>query len=145
MHEERLFERCTQQGAYFHDRLLKLKEKHPKSILEVRGKGLFQALRFGFSQNFAAKVLDISSNDIFRSYQSVMIGALNRELYQRHRVLTHFQPGALDIIHFMPPLIVEKHQIDQVVDGVDEILTRGLAEATINFIVANMKRVLSGG
>jgi putrescine aminotransferase len=145
MHEDGLFENCAKQGAYFHDRLLALQEKHPKSILEVRGKGLFQALRFRFNETLIAKILNLGSNDIFRTYQSVMIGALNRELYTRHDVLTHFQPGALDIMHFMPPLIVQKHQIDQVVDGVDEVLTRGLADTTIKFVAANIKRVMTGG
>lgn len=144
LHEDRLMERCVEQGNYFHERLLELKGKHPKTILEVRGRGLFQALRFSFSQNLISRILDLSSSDIFRTYQSVMIGALNRELYVRHNVLTHFQPGALDIMHFMPPLIVERQQIDQVVDGIDEILTRGLADTTVKFVAANIKRLMSG-
>jgi len=93
-------------------------------------------------ETWAGKVAGITGNEIFRSYQSAMIGALNRELYQRHDVLTHFQPGALDVLHFMPPLIVTREQIDHVVDGLDDILTRGMTDATVHFVVANAKRVL---
>lgn len=142
MYEEGLIDRCAEMGEYFGGRLRALQEKHPKTIAEVRGRGLFQALRFRFKENFAAKVAGITGNEIFRSYQSVMIGALNRELYQRHNVLTHFQPGALDVMHFMPPLIVTEAQIDQVVDGLDDVLTRGMTDATVRFITANARRVL---
>ncbi len=142
MHEEGLIDRCAELGEYFGGRLRALQEKHPKTVAEVRGRGLFQALRFRFKETFAAKVAGITGNEIFRSYQSVMIGALNRELYQRHNVLTHFQPGALDVMHFMPPLIVTEAQIDQVVDGLDDVLTRGMTDATVRFITANARRVL---
>ncbi|MEQ9568984.1 MAG: aminotransferase class III-fold pyridoxal phosphate-dependent enzyme [Longimicrobiales bacterium] len=142
MHEEGLIQRSAELGEYFAGRLRALQEAHPKTIAEVRGRGLFQALRFRFKETFAAKVAGITGNEIFRSYQSVMIGALNRELYQRHNVLTHFQPGALDILHFMPPLIVTQAQIDQVVEGLDDVLARGMTDATMRFITANAKRVL---
>lgn len=142
MHDEGLIERSAELGEYFSGRLHALKDAHPKTIAEVRGRGLFQALRFRFKETFAAKVAGITGNEIFRSYQSVMIGALNRELFSRHDVLTHFQPGALDIMHFMPPLIVEKEQIDKVVDGIDDVLSRGMTDASVRFITANAKRVL---
>lgn len=142
MHEERLIERCAELGDYFGERLRALQAAHPKTVAEVRGKGLFQALRFRFKETFAARVAGITGNEIFRTYQSVMIGALNRELYQRHGVLTHFQPGALDILHFMPPLVVTEAQIDHVIEGLDDVLSRGMTDATLRFVTDNAKRVL---
>ncbi|MEK9499886.1 aspartate aminotransferase family protein [Gaopeijia maritima] len=142
MHDEGLIERCAELGEYFGGRLRALQERHPKTVAEVRGRGLFQALRFRFKETFAARVAGITGNEIFRSYQSVMIGALSRELYTRHDVLTHFQPGALDILHFMPPLVVEKEEIDRVVDALDDILTRGMTDATVRFVTANARRVM---
>ena len=87
--------------------------------------------------------MDSSNNALFKTYQSVLIAALVRELYEHHNILTHFQPGALDILHFIPPLVVEESHIDTLANALDEILSRGLADTTLHFIGKNIKRVLS--
>ena len=143
MFEENLLGRAADRGAYLRGKLEMLQKKHPKTILEVRGKGLFQGIRLNFQQSLADKVLDSSNNELFKTYQTVLIGALFRELYERHNILVHFQPGALDILHFIPPLIIEESQIDTLIAALDDTLTRGLAENTINFVGKNIKRVLS--
>ncbi len=141
--EENLLDRAADRGAYLRDKLELLQKKHPKTILEVRGKGLFQGIRLNFQQSLADKVLDSSNNALFKTYQTVLIGALFRELYEHHNILVHFQPGALDVLHFIPPLIIEESQIDVLIAALDDIFTRGLAESTIHFIGKNIKRVLS--
>jgi adenosylmethionine-8-amino-7-oxononanoate aminotransferase len=73
----------------------------------------------------------------------VLIGALTRELFERHNILVHFQPGARDILHFMPPFIVEKQQIDRLVAALDQVLAKGIPSATIRFIAKNIKRAFA--
>jgi len=141
--DEDLIGRATDRGAYLRNKLEALQEKHPKTILEVRGKGLFQAIRLNFQQSLADKVVDSSNNALFKTYQSVLIAALVRELYEHYNILVHFQPGALDVLHFIPPLVVEEGHIDTLVTALDEIFSRGLADNTIHFIGKNIKRVLS--
>lgn len=48
--EENLVDNAAKVGTYFHDQLLKLQEKYPKMISNVRGKGLFIA--FDLAANF---------------------------------------------------------------------------------------------
>jgi hypothetical protein len=67
--------------------------------------------------------------------------SLVRELYDRHAILVHFQPGARDILHFMPPFIVREEQIDKLIAALDEILSRGIGDATVRFVAKNIKRV----
>lgn len=143
LYDENLIGRAAESGAYLRRRLEELQAKHPKQILEVRGRGLFQALRLNFSQALAEKFVDIKSNPLFRTYQTVLIGALVRDLYERHDIIVHFQPGAVDVVHFMPPLNVSREHLDRLVDGLDQILSRGFTDATLKFIGQNIKRVFS--
>ncbi|KQY14943.1 hypothetical protein ASE23_25950 [Rhizobium sp. Root73] len=144
LQDERLIEKAESMGGYLSKELHGLKAKHPKQILDVRGRGMFQAIRLNFRQDLAEKLVDISKNPLFQTYQTVLIGALVRELYDGHDILVHFQPGARDILHFMPPFIVKKEQIDRLIAALDEILSRGLGEATVRFIAKNITRVFRG-
>ena len=139
--DERLIENAERMGVYLAARLQELKEKHPKRILDARGRGLFQAIRLNFGQELASRLVDIGSNPMFRTYQSVLIGALARELYERHDILVQFQPGARDILHFMPPFIIGEAEIDRLVSALDDVLTRGIADATVRFVAKNIARV----
>lgn len=144
LQDERLIENAERMGGYLSQRLLALKAKHPNHILEVRGRGMFQAIRLNFHQGMAEKVVDVTSNQLFQTYQTVLIGALTRELYERHDILVHFQPGARDLLHFMPPFVVREHHIDKVVSALDDVLTRGIADATVRFVTKNVRRVFRG-
>ncbi len=145
LQDEKLIERSEEYGFYFQSKLEALQAKHPKSILEIRGKGLFKALKFNFREELINKVIDTEKNVFFKSYQSILISAMVRELFERHQVLVHFQPGAANVMHFMPALVVEKDQIDVVVNGLDEILTRGITDASIQLVKKNIARLLSLG
>ncbi|MDG5747607.1 aspartate aminotransferase family protein [Qipengyuania sp. XHP0207] len=141
--DEDLIGRAGAMGDYMDARFRELQDKYPRTILEVRGKGCFKAIRFNFGQSLAEKLVDIRTNPLFTTYQTVLIGSLTRELYERHDILCHFQPGARDLLHFMPPFIVEKREIDRLVDALDDILARGLPDATVRFVAKNIKRVFA--
>ena len=138
---DQLIDRAGRMGHYLQNGLQRLAAKYPKTILDVRGKGCFQAIRLNFGQDIAAKLVDIRRNPLFVTYQTVLIGALTRELYERHGILVHFQPGARDMLHFMPAFIVEEEQLDRLIDALDAILGRGIADATVRFVAKNIKRV----
>ncbi|NWH09395.1 MAG: aspartate aminotransferase family protein [Alphaproteobacteria bacterium] len=143
LQDEKLIERAATMGRYLSQGLQGLKAKYPNQILDVRGRGMFQAMRMNFNQELASKVLDIKTNPLFITYQSVLIGALTRELFDRHNVLVHFQPGARDTLHFMPPYIVTEQQLDTLIGSLDQVLARGITDATVRFVVKNIKRVFS--
>ena len=143
LQDENLIENAAEMGAYLSKGLNGLKKKYPKNILEVRGMGLFQAIRLNFQQDFAAKLVDISKNPLFLTYQTVLVAGLTRELYERHNILAHFQPGARDILHFMPPFVVQAKHIDALIAALDDIFARGIADSTVRFVAKNMKRVFS--
>jgi acetylornithine/succinyldiaminopimelate/putrescine aminotransferase len=143
LQDENLIENAAEMGAYLSKGLNGLKKKYPKNILEVRGMGLFQAIRLNFQQDLAAKLVDISKNPLFLTYQTVLVAGLTRELYERHNILAHFQPGARDILHFMPPFVVQAKHIDALIAALDDIFARGIADSTVRFVAKNIKRVFS--
>jgi acetylornithine/succinyldiaminopimelate/putrescine aminotransferase len=139
--DENLIGRAATMGSYFGKKLLGLQEKYPKTVLEVMGKGLFRSIRLNFHQDLVSRMVDISNNSLFQSYQAVMVGALTRQLYERYNILVHFLPYARDVIHFMPPFIVEEKHIDTLVSSLDEIFSNGLDNTVVNFVVGNLKQV----
>lgn len=143
LQDERLIENAERMGQHLTARLLALQAKHPARITDVRGRGLFQGLRLNFGQDMLTGFPAITRNQMFQTYQTVLIGALTRELYDRHDILVHFQPGARDILHFMPPLIVREDEIDRMVDAIDAVLTKGIADATVRFVTKNIANVFS--
>lgn len=141
LQDERLIENAERIGHYFSRRLHDLKEKYPRHIIDVRGRGLFQAIRLDFREDLVSKLIDVSNNPLFQTYQTVLIGAVTRQLLERHNVLVHFQPGARDILHFMPPFVAQEHHIDKLIAALDDILSNGIADATLRFVTENIKRV----
>ena len=94
-----ILKKCRETGAWFLDALLRLKEKHSR-ILDVRGMGLFLGAE-----------LDMDGAGI---------------------VLACMEKGFLincvqgNILRFVPPLVIEKKEIDALVDGLDDIFTKAL-------------------
>ncbi|TCM21653.1 putrescine aminotransferase [Novosphingobium sp. PhB165] len=140
--EERLIERAGAMGAYLRAGLERLQAKYPRCIASLRGKGCFQAIELNFGQFMAEKFLDIRKNQLFVTWETVLVGSLTRDLFERHGILAHFQPGARDLIHFMPPYVVTEEQIDRLIAALDDVLGRGIAEATVRFVYKNVRRVL---
>lgn len=142
LQDEGLIENAERMGRYLSMRLHDLKAKYPNQILDVRGRGLFQAIRLNFRQELAARLVDVSTNALFQTYQTVLIGAVTRQLFETHNILVHFQPGARDLLHFMPPFVARQHHIDKLIAALDDTFSNGIADATLGFVTKNVKRVL---
>ncbi|HEX7872334.1 MAG TPA: aminotransferase class III-fold pyridoxal phosphate-dependent enzyme [Sphingobium sp.] len=143
LYDEGLIDNAAAMGDYLAEGLEGLRTRHPRTLVEVRGRGLFRAIRLNFGEELVRKLIDVSDNPIFRTYQTVLIGAVARQLYEKHGILAHFQPGARDILHFMPPFVVTRGEIDRLVEALDDIFSRGIAESTLRFVAGNVKRVLT--
>lgn len=90
-------EAIADKGAHLRARLEKLQQRWPEKISEIRGRGLIAgAVVTGKSP---AEYLDA---------------------FRERKILV--APCAADIVRFLPPLIVEKDQIDETIDVFDEIL-----------------------
>ena len=97
---EGFIESVAEKGAHLRERLEKLQQRWPEQITEIRGRGLIAGAVL--AQRPPAEVLAA-----FRE-RDILVA-----------------PCAADLVRFLPPLIVEQDQIDEVVDVFDEILRQG--------------------
>ena len=96
LYEENIIDNCDKTGAYFKERLLWLKSRHP-SIRDVRGIGLLigMELENEVGENLVNKCLE----------RGFLINCIQGR-----------------IIRFVPPLIISKGEIDELITCLDEIL-----------------------
>ena len=92
---EKLLENCRETGKYFQDKLDGLGKEH-RMVKEVRGRGLMLGMELNVN---CASLVD----------QARMKGLI-------------INCAADKVLRFVPPLLIEKHQVDQAVDILDEIL-----------------------
>jgi len=93
--EENLIHHCAKMGAYFKKRLSELKAKH-ESIVDVRGMGLLLGMK-----------LEMEGDTIVKSCM------------EKGFLINCIQGN---ILRFIPPLIVEKEEIDALIGCLDEVL-----------------------
>ncbi len=93
--EEKIIERCQSVGTYFKERLLWLKQRH-ETILDVRGLGLLLGMK-----------LKIDGEPVV--YKCMENGFLINCIQG-------------NILRFVPPLIIKKNEIDDLISCLDEIL-----------------------
>ncbi|NLY74617.1 MAG: aspartate aminotransferase family protein [Firmicutes bacterium] len=118
--EERLSERAAELGVYFLSRLQELQEKY-SLIKEVRGLGLLIGLEFEQPQGWLDKLSGGRLSETAREYTGAMVAG---ELLNKHGIITAYTLNNPNVIRLEPPLIVEKADIDRVVDALAEIFER---------------------
>ena len=89
-----------EKGEHLIGRLQKLQQRWPEHITEIRGKGLI-----------VGAVTSRPAADYLAAF--------------RQRDILVATAGA-DVVRFLPPLVVERDRIDEVVDVFDEILRQGI-------------------
>ena len=95
--EEKLPERAATLGSYFKGKLEGLAEKH-RIVREVRGLGLMLGMEMRF--------------DVY----NMLLGCMDRGVL----VLD----AGRNVLRFLPPLVIEKEQIDRVVEVLDEVMEK---------------------
>ncbi len=96
--EEKVTEHCQEIGAYFKERLLWLKDRH-EIIEDVRGLGLLLGMK-----------LKIKGESVVKTCmeKGFLINCIQE-----------------NILRFIPPLIIEKKEIDLLVACLDEVMCDG--------------------
>ena len=102
--EPKFLAHVVEIGAYLKDRLLELQKKYPALITEVRGKGLI----LGAELSGANK----------KTGSEIVADCMNRG------AIINCTAGK--VLRFIPPLIIEKAHVDEVVDVVDAVLEQSL-------------------
>lgn len=105
--KERLVERSKREGDYFLKRLNELKEKH-ELVGDIRGKGLMLGIE--------------TINPANRSPNVEAGSRLEMELFRRGTI-TSFSTYA-SVLRILPPLTIEREDIDHAVDALEDSLRK---------------------
>jgi acetylornithine aminotransferase/acetylornithine/N-succinyldiaminopimelate aminotransferase len=92
-----MLEHIAELGVYFRERLGELKKKH-KIIKEVRGMGLMNAA-------------NLKSADIAK--------AVMKQMLERGVIINRTHDT---VLRFLPPYIIEREHVDEVISKLDEVL-----------------------
>lgn len=134
LYDERLIDRAADSGSCLLERLQALKEKYPKIIKDVRGKGLMVGLEFqDFSQTLPMVLRPIVAmlDDKLKGSLSGFIGAL---LLRDYDVLVAFTEYNRNVIRLEPPLICERTHVEQFIAALDDLLGRGIVRIVKDFV-----------
>jgi acetylornithine/succinyldiaminopimelate/putrescine aminotransferase len=138
LYDEGLIDNSAVVGAYLLERLEAVKEKHPKIVKDVRGKGLMVGLEFhDFSQTLPMVLRPMVSvlDDKLKGSLSGFVGAL---LLRDYDVLVAFTEYNRNVIRLEPPLIAAREHVDQFVDALDDLLGRGIVAIVKDFVKSQM-------
>jgi acetylornithine/succinyldiaminopimelate/putrescine aminotransferase len=134
LYDEHLIDNAGATGTYLLERLQALKEKYPKIIKDVRGKGFMVGLEFhDFSQTLPMVLRPVVSmlDDKLKGSLSGFVGSL---LLRDHNVLVAFTEYNRNVIRLEPPLICQREHVDQFVDALDRLLGRGIVAIVKDFV-----------
>jgi ornithine--oxo-acid transaminase len=118
LESERLVENSAVLGARLLERLQALQRRH-EFIAEVRGKGLFVAVRFGNPHTLLPRMTWKLARDTAEGFfgQCIVMA-----LMAHHRVLTQTAGHDPNVLDCTPPLTATETEIDTFVDALDQVL-----------------------
>lgn len=119
--EENLVPAAAEKGAYILEKLSGMQKKYD-AIKEVRGKGLLIGVEFNEPTGGVLKVISMGViNALSREYMAAMVAG---EMANKHHVITAYTLNNPNVIRLEPPLTVSYQDIDDALNGFDEVLGR---------------------
>ncbi|EKF20928.1 class III aminotransferase [Nitratireductor pacificus pht-3B] len=139
LYDEALMENAESTGAYLVERLNALKDKYPRIIKDIRGRGCMVGLEFhDFSQTLPAVLRPVVGmlDDKLKGSLSGFVGAL---LLRDYDVLVAFTEYNRNVIRLLPPLVMRPEHVDKLVDSLDALLGRGVVAIVKDFVKSQVK------
>lgn len=113
-----LIEHSARTGAAIMDALTPLTEKY-ECFKEVRGKGMMIALEFtepkSLMLKLSWKMLESANKGLFSQLITV-------PLFRQHRVLSQVAGHGMNIVKFIPPLILTESDVEWIVTAVNDVV-----------------------
>ena len=138
IYQEDLITAAREKGDYFLGKLNELKKKHPL-LADVRGRGLLIGIEFAQQKGFAYKATMGVLNKLSEEYMGSLVAG---ELLNKYGIITAFTLNNPNVIRLEPPLIVSYQQLDQVINALEEILTKH--KGFISIAASGAKTILKG-
>jgi len=118
LQEEKLIDNAARVGEALIAELRALIPKY-EFLKEVRGKGLMIAVEFGAPRSLSLKtawgLLETANKGLF--CQMITI-----PLFKNHRILSQVAGHGMNVVKFLPPLVVSEQDKDWIVRAMDEVV-----------------------
>ncbi|AGL02153.1 aspartate aminotransferase family protein [Desulfoscipio gibsoniae] len=134
--KENLSEAAGENGRYFMTGLKNLQKRYPL-LQEVRGRGLLIGIELAQPGNLANKATMGVVSKLSNEYLGSMVAG---ELLNKHRIVTAYTLNNPNVIRLEPPLIVNKEEIDYVLNALEDVLKRN--KGFFSFAATSAKTVL---
>ena len=141
--EDNLVANSDATGAYLKAELKRLQAKHPKIIKDVRGEGLMVGLEFHDVSNALPMVVKPIVATLDDKLKGSLCGFVGSLLLRDHGVLVAFTEYNRNVIRLEPPLICERHHVDDFISALDEVLGRGLTRIVLDFAKSQVSKSVS--
>jgi alanine-glyoxylate transaminase / (R)-3-amino-2-methylpropionate-pyruvate transaminase len=105
MKDENILDNCKERGEQFTERVSKLCNDYPQVFKEIRGSGLFQGLEI------AGKDVEDSGKNAYELHSRLL----------PHGVVVGRGSAAGNVFRLQPPMCIESHDVDHVVDSIEEV------------------------
>jgi ornithine--oxo-acid transaminase len=116
--DEELLRKSEEQGRYFLEKLLPLKDKY-EMVHDVRGQGLLLALELGPPTSLALKA---GWSALARLNEGLAAQMVTVPLFRDHGILVQVGGHNFRVIKMMPPLGIGREEIDHVAASFDKVL-----------------------
>lgn len=118
LEKEGLTERAARLGERFLTGLKELQAKY-ELVSDVRGKGLMVGIEFGPPRSLALRAAWAGLEKVQEGlFAQMVVMALMRD----HRLLTQVSGHRVNIIKFLPPLVIGEEEIDYALRAIDQVL-----------------------
>jgi ornithine--oxo-acid transaminase len=117
--EEHLVENAAEMGHYVMERLAPMASACP-FVSDVRGRGLMFGIDFARPES--SMKLKLAWDMVHKMNFAVFGQMIIIPLLQRHRVLTQVAGYHTEVIKFLPPLTIDKTDMDWFLAGLDNVL-----------------------
>jgi alanine-glyoxylate transaminase/(R)-3-amino-2-methylpropionate-pyruvate transaminase len=110
--EDSIIENCDAMGKLFNEKINNLCIKYPSIYKEIRGQGLFQGLEI-YGDN-----IEESVENSIRLHEKTL----------KHGILIGRGSAAGNVFRIQPPMCIEKHDVEYVVDVLEDIAREQIRE-----------------
>jgi len=118
LEEEGLIANAARLGERFLAGLRELQEKY-EMVRDVRGKGLMVGIEFGPPKSLKLKAAWAA---LEKAQEGLFAQMVVMSLMREHRLLTQVSGHRVNIIKFLPPLVIGEAEIDYALEALDETL-----------------------
>jgi putrescine aminotransferase len=141
--EEGLVDNSKEMGEYFIAKLNDLKDRHEGIIEDVRGVGLLLCIELKRPADKMVKLLENVSTAIKDFSDGFLTGIVVSLLANKYNILVTPGPHEKKVIMIIPPLIVNKTEIDYFITSIDELFSMSIVSMVKAYSSLKVRNMIS--